>query len=313
VVATALIPRVVGNDTYAAHVINTAMIYAALALSLDLIIGFAGQMSFSHAAFYGIGAYTAGILATRFHLAFWGTLPAALCVTGLTGLAVGLPVLRLRGAFLAIATMGVQLIVGTVLLKWVGLTRGPAGIFGIPAPRLFGATIEGPQAYYYVVAGWLLLHLLLLYRIRVSRMGYELLAIREDEDAARAMGTDATRLKLLAFVVGTALAGGTGAVYAHYLHSIDPSPFDMNLSATLLVMVLLGGRGMIWGGLLGAFLLTLLPEWMRFLLEFRIMIYGAIMILLVMFMPRGLLGLVTSAAARLQAREGVEPRGAPAS
>lgn len=308
--AVVAVPLAVGGDPYWAHLINSALMVAALATSLDLITGYAGQVSFSHAAFYAVGAYTAGVLSTRLGLGFWVTLPAAIVMTGLIGFTVALPVLRLRGSFLAIATMGVQLIIGTILLKWIAVTRGPMGITEIPEPVFFGITLGKGLAYYPITVGWLLFHLLLLYRLSRSRTGYELLAIREDEDAARAMGVDSAKLKLIAFTVGTALAGGTGAIYAHYMHSIDPAPFDINLSSTLLVMLLLGGRGAIWGGTIGAVLLTLLPEWLRFLQDYRMMIYGTVMILLVLFMPKGLLGLAASVTARIRGARGGEHRDA---
>lgn len=278
------------KDQFFIHLAVSFAIYCALATSLNLVVGYAGQVSFAHAAFFGIGAYTSALLALKWGWNFWfGMLSSFFLVTILAFL-VGIPTLRLRGSYLTICTMGLQLIVDTLILKWVKLTNGPMGLTGIPSPKFFGISLADPANYYYLAYLWLFLNILLLWRVEASRIGFEMLAIREDEDAARATGVNSGALKLWAFSVSAGLAGATGAVYAHYIGSIDPSPFKLSFSSIILVMVIMGGRGTILGGAVGALALSLIPEWLRFLQNYRMIMYGLAMILLIMYMPKGLLG-----------------------
>jgi len=289
-----VVPVLFGRSPYFMQLGVTTCLFAALAESLNLITGMTGPVSFAHAAFYAIGAYASALLALRLGLGFWGGFIGALVLTAALGLLLGLPTLRLGGSYLAIATIGLQVIVQGVLLQWVGLTNGPTGITNIMKPTLFGWSIEQGVPYYLFVAAWLCLILLLLHRITRSRLGYELLAIREDERAALAIGVPVSRLRVAMFTLAAALAGGTGSLYAHYIGSIDPYVFDLTLSATVLVTVLLGGRGSIIGVLVSAALLTLLPEYLQVLSNYRIVLYGAGMLLLTLFFPKGLAGLSPS-------------------
>jgi len=294
VCAIFVMPLFFGRSPYFMQLGVTVCLFAALAESLNLITGMTGPVSFAHAAFYGIGAYTSALVALHLGVGFWGGFVAALVLTFALGLLLGLPTLRLGGAYLAIATIGLQVIVQGVLLQWVGLTNGPTGINNIVRPTLFGLSIVQGVPYYFLAATWLCIIMLLLHRISRSRLGYELLAIREDERAALAIGVPVARLRIAMFSLAAALAGGTGSLYAHYIGSIDPYVFDLTLSATVVVMVLLGGRGSIIGVLVAATLLTLLPEYLQALSNYRIVLYGAAMLLLTLFFPKGLAGLSPS-------------------
>ena len=285
-----LIPLAFKNQPYIVYLAVSFCIYCALATNLNLLVGYAGQISFAHAAFFGLGAYVSAILATKLGVDFWFALPAAILIVGTIAFAVGVPTLRLRGSYLVICTMGLQLIIETLLLKWIPLTRGAMGIRNIPSPHVFGLLFDTPARYYLLAFAWLLLNILVLKRIKESRIGYELLAIREDEEAARSTGVDSGFLKIWAFSLSAGLAGGTGSLYAHFIHSIDPYPFSLDLSGMLLVMVILGGRGTVLGGAVGALILVMLPEWLRALYNFRMIFYGLAMILLIMYMPGGLSG-----------------------
>ena len=285
------IPVFVGDSPYLMQEAVTTLFFAALAQSLNLVMGFAGVVSFAQAAFYGIGAYTSALIALHFGVGFWGGFVAALLMTFTLAIVLGLPTLRLGGPYLAIATIGLQVIIQSVLLRWTSLTNGPAGINNIVAPTLFGIQIRQGVSYYLMVAVWLLAIIVLLYRISRTRLGYELLATREAEGAALAIGVPVSRLRIAIFALSAALAGGTGSLYAHYIGSIDPYVFDLTLSATVLVMVLLGGRASIIGVTIGAAILTLLPEYLQAVSNYRMVLYGAGMVILTLFFPKGLAGL----------------------
>lgn len=286
---------------YSVHMGILVLIYAGLATSLNLVSGYAGQISFATGAFCGIGAYTAAILATRAGLGFWLTLPLATLVAGLIGLLLGLPALRLRGHYLAIATIGFQEGVTIVLLQWVSLTGGPMGITGIPKPYLPGVNFDTLFPNYYLALAMVVLSVLLVQRLVSSGLGLQMMAVREDETPARAVGINTTFVKLLAFTVSSAMAGAFGVFYAHYMGSIDPSVFGITMSATVLVMVLAGGWGTLLGPVLGAVVLTLLPEWLRIFQTYRMTLYGLGLILIILFMPQGVLGLLGELRARLDA------------
>jgi branched-chain amino acid transport system permease protein len=289
--AVAVAAPFVFGDPYRLHVLILIVLSVALASSLNLTFGIAGQISFATAAFYGIGAYTAGILSTRYDTPFLVNLVAAIVVTSLFGLLVGVPSLRLTGHYLAIATIGFQAMTLNALLNWSSLTRGPAGIYGIPKASIFGFRFDTVRENYFLILTITVIIVAVIARLAHTGIGLELRAVREDELPARAVGVNTTKVKLLAFVAGAAMAGTAGVFYAHYIGSIDPYPFDLLLSATILVMVLLGGAGSIPGAIVGAVLLTLLPELTRGLDVTRMVVYGVVLILIVFFLPDGLAGI----------------------
>jgi branched-chain amino acid transport system permease protein len=273
-------------------VCDLAMIYAVVALGLNLLMGYGGQISVGHAAFFGIGAYVSAILSVDFGWSFWTALPMALAVSAAFGLLLGLPTLRVRGHYLILATLGFGEIVRLVLQNWQQVTKGPTGIVGIPPVNLFGVVLQSERQFYYLALVFLVLALLTTWRLVRTRMGRELISVRDNELAAELMGVDTVRVKLFAFGTSAAFAGVAGSLYAHMSGSISPDVFTFEVSVAVLIMVMLGGAATIFGPVLGALLLTALPELLRDFKEFYLLFYGVGILLLSIFLPNGLAGLV---------------------
>jgi len=282
-------PLLVSNE-YVLRIAVLAGIYVILAASLNVTNGYTGLFSFGHAAFYGIGAYTAAILATRFGAPAWATLPLAGVVAGLFGAAIALPTLRLTGIFLALVTIGFQEIVYLVTLNWVGLTRGPMGIPRIPPPGFLGIELTDNRGYYYLILGLDVLVLFLIARIATSRLGRAFVAIREDELAAASIGLPIFRLKVLAFVIATCFAGLAGAFFAHHARFVSADSFRLDETFLILTMLIVGGMGSWIGPIIGAVFLVILPEVSRFLAEYRGVVYGLTLIAVILFRPEGIAG-----------------------
>lgn len=282
---------------YVLHVLVIAGIYVILAESLNLVVGFAGIPAMGHAAFSCIGAYTSSLLALRFGVSPFLGMFAGAVAGGILGLIVAYPALRLRGDYLALATFGAGIIVYNVARNWIGLTRGPMGLPGIPPFSLGGSDINSPWSYLILVAGVAALVVWACRNITRSTFGRNLTSVREDETAAIALGKDTAKLKLIAFVAGAFFAGIAGSLYAHYITFIDPSSFTMMESITILLMVIFGGLGSIAGSVVGAVLLVVIPELLRFVglpssvaAPLRQMMYGLLLVLLMLWRPQGLLG-----------------------
>jgi branched-chain amino acid transport system permease protein len=282
-------PLMVSNE-YVLRIAVLVGIYVILTASLNITNGYTGLFSFGHAAFYGIGAYTAAILATRHGVPAWATLPLAAMVAGLFGAAIALPTLRLTGIFLALVTIGFQEIVYLVILNWVGLTRGPMGIPGIPPPRFWGIELTGNRGYYYLILGLNVLVLFLIARMANSRLGRAFVAIREEEIAASSAGVPTFRLKVLAFVISTCFAGLAGAFFAHHARYVSADSFRLDETFIMLTMLIVGGMGSWLGPIIGAAFLVILPEASRFLAEYRGVVYGLILIAVILFRPEGIAG-----------------------
>ena len=268
---------------YEIAVLTSMSIAILFALSLNLITGFCGQVSLGHAAFYGIGAYTAAFLTKAGLSLVFALIPAAL-MAGLIGILVGIASLRVRHDFLAITTMGVGFL-------FVGLVRkqdalgGEIGISGIPSVA-FGR--PGILALSLVCT---ILFILLLLHIRRSWMGFAFESIADDEDTARILGINVPRFKLLAFVIGTATAGVAGALYAHHIRFIGPDSFGFVESVTVLAMVIVGGIGSIWGVVFAAGVLSVMPLWLQFVDDYKLLIYGVLVFSTMRFAPEGIAGL----------------------
>lgn len=265
-------------------------IFIVLASSLNLIIGFTGMFSLAHAAFYGIGAYSSALLALKLGLPFWITMPVAGLIAGLFGSFIGLATLRLRETFLVFGTLAFGEIVRIIIMNWTSLTRGPMGIPGIPVPRIFGYPLKNYIHYYYLILVFTAVSVLLIRRIYNSKVGRAFVAIREDEIGAATMGVHVFRYKVLAFTIGCTFAGLAGAFYAHFVRFISADQFGVNESFAILTMVALGGTGVIAGPVVGVFILLLFPEVFRFLAEYRMVVYGLILIIVMMFKPEGIVG-----------------------
>jgi branched-chain amino acid transport system permease protein len=308
-----LVPLVVHNP-YVLGLFILSMIFALLALSWNLINGYAGIFTFGHQAFFGLGAYASALLAMHLQLTPWLTLWFGGVVAGAAGLIIGLPVLRIRSvAHVAIITLAFAEIVRIVVSNMTDLTRGVLGLSGIPPFTAFDFPGVGTvsfgvgdlTAYYYVVFALLVATMVLLAGLLGSRTGLALKAIRDSGDAADSLGVNLTRYKLIAFVLSSFIAGVAGAFYAHYLHVLTPdSAIGIHIMITILVITLIGGIGTMLGPLIGAFLVTIGLEELRVLGDYRLMVYGALLVLFVMFLPRGLarLGLPANLKALLGPR-----------
>ena len=264
------------------------VIYAITVYGLNVIVGYAGQISLGHAAFFGIGAYASALLTTKAGMSFWEALPIVILLSGLIGMILGLPSLRLREDFLAITTIGINFIVEALFL-YVPFFGGALGIGGIPRVFLFGVKLKG-MAFFLLCLGFLAIVIFICWWFTRSWGGVACFALREDESAAASMGISPVRFNLLAFVIGTMMAGLGGALYAHYMRFISATDFSFPMSITFLSMIVLGGMGTLWGPLLGAVLLGILPELFRPIVDYRILFYTALLLVMIRFQPAGLLG-----------------------
>ena len=282
---------------YLWHILNMVGIYAMLAMSLNLAAGYGGLLSLCHAAFYGLGAYVTTLLMLSAGLNFFPALGCAILLTAFLSLLIAVPSLRLRGDYFVLATLGFQIIVFAVLYNWVGLTRGPYGITGIPVPEIFGIEINSVARFLVFTAVVSGISMAILRLLAHSPFGRVLRAVRDDELAAAALGKNVTMLKTVAFVLAAAFAAIPGALFAGYMRYIDPTGFTLTESIFILSMVVIGGAGSFWGPLVGAVLLVLLPEALRFLqmpdsvaANLRQVVYGLLLIVLMRFRPQGLMG-----------------------
>ena len=288
-----LLPMVCG--TYTVRIINMAVILGVAVLGLQLIVGYTGQFSFGHAAFYGIGAYTSALLSLHYHLPFYVTMPLAAVAAGIGGWIVA-PILRLSGHYLAIGTLAMGEIVFLLMINWKWLTKGAYGLYGIPFPSIGRFELDSDEAYYFLATVALGIVYFFLRRLTASRFGRALKAVRENELAAVVSGVRAFREKTRAFVIGSACAGLAGALYAHYLSYISPESFKFGISVEMVTMVVIGGLGSMPGGIIGSLVVILLPEYLRFLADYRLVVYGGLIISFMMFLPGGLTDLARKPA-----------------
>jgi len=289
-----ILPHVLGKNYYI-HMLVMAGIYSMLACSLGLIIGFAGQVSLCHAAFYGIGAYTSALLSLNFGWSFWITFWIGGLVAGACAFLFGRVVLKFKGHALAITTALFGIVVMLVLTNWIELTKGPMGLPGIPRPTPislggFEVKFQTRIEYYYLVLMFVFLMAYIIHRIINSRLGNALLAVRENEEVAQSVGIDPMRYKLFGFVIGSAFAGIAGSFYAHYILFISPVTFTISESINVLVMAVFGGIQTFMGPILGAVGLTLLTELLRIAGDIRMAIYGVALMVVIIFMPMGVVG-----------------------
>ncbi len=284
--ALPLIPSI----AYALQVLTNAWLYALLAISLTLVAGTLGQVSLGHAGLLLIGAYASALLALDSGFPVWLSIPAAGLITAALGTALTWPAFRLRSHYVSIATLGIGEIVGLVILNWESLTRGPMGVIGIPPLALGAVDLSTPQAAYWVSLAVLVLLGLAQARLLRTHLGRTFRAIRDDDVAARAYGVSLDRYKGLAFAVSGFAAGVSGAISAHLYSYINNETWTSQVSILALTMIILGGMGNVLGAVLGAVTLTVVPELFRFTAEYRMLIYGAVLLLMIRFRPQGILG-----------------------
>ena len=285
----ALIPLFVSN-LYYIQVLIFIGIYTILALSLNLLNGYVGLLSIGHAAFYGIGAYASAKLVMELRVPFPLAMLGSGMIAGIFGYLIAKPTLRLSGIYMTLATLGFNMIFFLVLQNWMSFTNGPLGIMDIPPPSVFGYVIETRGQYYYLIFFLVLLSIGSMHRLVTCRFGRALVGIRENELAAEAMGVHTTRYKIQAFVLAAFYAGIAGSYYAHFVKYISPDSFYIYESFILLAMLAFGGQGNLIGPVVGAAILIIIPEVFRFLQEYRMLVYGSVLIIMMLVRRQGLLG-----------------------
>jgi branched-chain amino acid transport system ATP-binding protein/branched-chain amino acid transport system permease protein len=277
-------------NPYHQHVVIMAGIFTILALSLNLLLGYTGQLSLGHAGFFGIGAYTAALLALSWQWPFWLTLPSAALTAGLAGLGIGRLALKVRGAYFVLVTISFAGVISLVSINWMELTNGPLGLPGVPPAELPWLSLRTKRAYYYLVLLAAALTYLVCQRVVRSRLGRAFLALRENEALAESVGVDPTRTLVAAAVLSAAMAGVAGGLYAHYTRFVSPEVFLFSYTVTMVIMVVAGGKGTLAGPVVGAVLFTALPEALREAMawQWQMLAYGVLLVLLVFFLPRGI-------------------------
>jgi branched-chain amino acid transport system permease protein len=293
------LPLVV-TSRYHLNVLVFAGIHVLLAVGLNLVMGYTGQVSLGHAAFYGVGAYGSGVLTTKLGMDPWLAALAALGISMVIALAIGIPSLHLQGYYLSVATLGFGIILHIAFVEMATLTGGPSGLVGIPELSLYGTPLNTDLRYYYLV--WLVVAVTLAgaFRLVDSRLGRALRAIGADETAATLSGINTWATKVQIFVIAAGIASLAGSLYAHYITFLSPDSFGFMFSVELIVMVVVGGTRSVWGSVVGAVLLTVLPEYLRAVKDYDVLVYGAIVILVVMWAPSGIAGLARQVFARWQ-------------
>lgn len=277
-----------------------------LAIALNLLLGYAGQLSLGHAGFFGLGAYLSGILTATYGLNPWIAMPAAAVVVGCLAGIIGFPVLKLKGHYLAMATLGLGIIMYIVFNETIEFTGGPSGLSGIPSLQLAGVVFDSDVKNYYLIWGITLAVMLFSLNLANSRVGRALRAVHDSEVAAQVLGVNARLLKVQIFALSAVISSLAGSLYAHTMTFISPASFGPNFSIELLTMVVIGGLGSIYGSFLGAALLTLLPEILRGANDYDIIIYGVLLILMVMYMPGGLVRGIPALFRKITGKRGAD-------
>ncbi|MGD9369204.1 MAG: branched-chain amino acid ABC transporter permease [Desulfobacteraceae bacterium] len=283
------------KTAYYTDVMVFVAIHSIICAGLSLLLGYTGQISLGQAAFYGVGAYGSGILTTQVQLNPWLAMIAGAVIAALLAVIIGVPSLKLKGHYLAMATLGFGMIAFIFLNECIILTGGPSGFGSIPPLSIAHFELSSTMAFYYF--SWFVAVVVLVISLNIvnSRPGRALKAIHGSERAAAAMGIDIARAKVEIFVVSGIFGALAGSLYAHFVTFINPPPFNVFFSLKVLMMVAIGGIGSIWGAFLGAALLTFLPEWLSSLQDFDVLAYGVILLLIVMYCPEGIVGLLTKA------------------
>ncbi len=282
-------------NPYYLHILIMAGIFTILALSLNLLLGYTGQLSLGHAAFFGIGAYTSALLALKLEWPVWIGFLAAIFFAGLAGYGVGKVSLKLRGAYFVLVTISFAGVIYLVSVNWIELTNGPLGLPGVPPaelaiPGLPALSFRSKPAYYYLVLAVAAIAYFICHRLVHSRIGRAFIALRENEALAESVGVSGTRYLVLAAVVSAAMAGAAGSLYAHYTRFVSPEVFLFSYTVTMVIMVVAGGKGTLAGPVVGAVLFTALPEALRAVTtwQWQMLLYGVLLILTVFFLPKGI-------------------------
>jgi branched-chain amino acid transport system permease protein len=297
IVVAVIIPQLITNKYYM-NILIMSGIWSIVALSLNLILGYTGQAQLGHGAFFGIGAYAAALMMLKLNLNFWLALPLGAAIAGFFGLIIGLPALRTKGSYFAIGTMCFNIIVTLIIDRWEGLTNGARGLMGIPGPAPIPLPWVGEIAFktqaaqYYLVLFFLLLTIFILRRTIQSLVGRTFRAIRGNEELAEALGIPSTKTKLLSLVISCVLAGMGGVLYASYIGFLSPDQTDFHMGFNFLIYILIGGIGTMTGPIIGTLLIVTIPEALQVAAEYRLFFYGIILVFMIIYMPRGIMGAV---------------------
>lgn len=290
IIALFLVP-VINSNSYYLNIINKVLIYIIMALGLNILVGYTGLVSLGQAGFVAIGAYTTTILTTRLDMNFFLATFIALIVAAIFGVLLGLPTLRLAGPYLTIVTLGFGEIIRTIIIIWAPVTNGPLGIRNIPRPELFGTELTMSNGGLYLLTlVVMLLVVLFCHQLYKSKTGRAMRAIKQDHTASVMMGINTTYYKTLSFVLAAIISALVGSIYATQLGYIDQNTFTFDMSTMILSIVILGGMGTIRGVILGAIVLVVTPELSRALMDYRFVLYGLVLVLMMRFRPQGLLG-----------------------
>jgi len=288
-----ILPLLLGS--YLSEVTNNVLIYVLMGFGLNIVVGFAGLLDLGYVAFFAIGAYTMALLTSTgtlgiAEISFWVAIPICVLAAVSFGIILGVPVLRMRGDYLAIVTLGfgeiIRILALSDLLKpFIG---GAQGVLQIPKPAIFGNSLIQPDQFYYVILAGVLLAAFVSWRLSESRLGRQWMALREDEDVAEAMGINLVSTKLLAFGIGAGFSGLSGAIFSSKLTSIFPHSFDLEVSIFVLCLIIVGGMGSLPGVVVGALIIIGLPELLREFAEYRMLMFGALLIVMMLAKPEGL-------------------------
>jgi branched-chain amino acid transport system permease protein len=301
--AVLLVWPLIESNPYNLGLSNLIAIYTMVVLGLNLFIGYAGQISLGHAAFFAIGAYGSAIGTATLGGPAWPVMAAVALIAAIIALLVGLPALKLSGHYLAMATLGFNIVIYTILVQWDAVTGGPSGFSGIPYLSIGPVVFDNEIYFHYLVWSFAILALLLCLNLVRSGVGRGLSALAEDETAASALGVDIRRAKVKVFVLSAVLASVAGSLFAHCYAFVSPDSFNIFVSVDLVIMVVVGGMGSIWGTLFGTALITLLPEWIEALEAFKDVIHGLILVIILLFLPQGLVtGLVDAVRTKIALR-----------
>jgi len=291
------------QNPYTLGLTNLIAINAIVVLGLNLFIGYAGQISLGHAAFFGLGAYGSAIATVNFAIPSWLAIVLVAAIVALIALGIGIPILRLSGHYLAMATLGMNFVFHTILLQWDEVTGGPSGFAGIPYLSIGSFLFDDEVRLHYLIWSVALLSLLLCLNLVRSGVGRGMAALAGDEVAAAALGVNTRRTKVKVFVLSAVLASIAGSLFAHTYTFISPDSFDIFVATDFVIMVVVGGMGSIWGSLFGAGLISMLPEWMDLFETYKDFVHGAILVLVLMFLPQGLVtGLIDNIKIKLALR-----------
>lgn len=284
-----LLPFVVPGQFFQ-HLLVMSVIFGLFAVGYNAQFGYAGLFNLGHSAFFGIGAYSSAVLTTTPGMPYVIGLAAGMVLSALVSLGMGLLTLRTRGPQFAMMTLGLGQVLYIIAMNWVTLTRGPLGISGVPSPALLGSMLifDNEVSYYFFALVHLVIAYLLMWAILNSRTGSSWLCVRENEDLASALGVDPRKAKISAFVFGSLLASAAGSLYAHYIHLVTPELLSVQYVVIVLIMVVVGGQGTLFGPVLGAFLFTVVPEALRFTDNLRMALFGLLLLIFVLFFPAGL-------------------------